>query len=107
MNTLIDFLGDNFSIAYIEENDAVMDETFMITPITTESFKGNGQPQSIVDYYAVEIFFKDKSLAVSSGKIIWKELLKNKYFCDDPQYTFEKEAEFWRVTLRVRQIVEV
>lgn len=85
----------------------ILDGSFALTPYASKGLRGNGQIQSCVDYYACNLFMKDKRQLVKKVKKIWRCLQKQKgYACDDPDYTYEKEGKIWRATLRIQALEE-
>ena len=85
----------------------ILDGSFALTPYASKGLRGNGQIQSCVDYYACNLFMKDKRQLVKKAKKIWRCLPKQKgYACDDPDYTYEKEGKIWRAALRIQVLEE-
>lgn len=92
---------------YIEEDNTILDGSFAIAPYATKGLRGNGCIQSTVDYYACNLFMKDKGQLVRKAKEIWKELQSQEgYTCDDPDYTYEKEGKIWRAALHIQVLRE-
>lgn len=106
MSDLQTFIEDCLNIPYIPENQAIMDGSFMITPYMVESLKGDGKVQNVTVLSSVELFYEDKSDAVENG-ILLSSLLneENNYVADDPDFTFENEAQIWRTTVRVQEVI--
>ncbi len=85
----------------------ILDGSFALAPYASKGLRGNGRIQSCVDYYACNLFMKDKEQLMKKAKKIWKYLQsQNGYACDDPDYTYEKEGKIWRAALHIQVLEE-
>lgn len=85
----------------------ILDGSFALEPYASKGLRGNGRIQSCVDYYACNLFMKDKEQLMKKAKKIWKYLQsQNGYACDDPDYTYEKEGKIWRAALHIQVLEE-
>ncbi len=92
---------------YIEEDNMVLDGSFALAPYATKGLRGDGCIRSSTDYYACNLFMKDKGQLVKKAKRVWKQLQSQKgYTCDDPDYTYEKEGKIWRAALHIQVLRE-
>lgn len=104
--SLIDTIKDCLQIPFIEENHAVMDGSFTVTPYITDSLFGNSVPQSISVYSSVDLFYEKRTDAVNNGIKLFKALNNaQNIFCDNPDFTFEQDANLWRTTLMVQEVL--
>lgn len=106
MDNLIEFIKNTLNIPYIEENEAVMDGCFCLSPYTSTGLSGNGQITSVTNYYAIDIFYEDKKIAVAQSIKLWKELnSQNNYCSQSPDYTYEQGAEMWHAVVRAQEVI--
>jgi len=104
--SLIETIRDCLQIPFIEENNAVMDGSFTVEPYYADSFFGDGAPQNVSIYSSVDLFYVNRNDATSNGIKLFKALNEVQgCFCDNPDFTFEKEANLWRTTLRVQEVL--
>lgn len=107
MKKLINLIKEITEFPYIEEDNEVMDGSFALTPYMSRGLRGNGKVQKSVDYYACNLFVKDKRQLVTKTKEVWKKIQKqNGCICDDPDYTYEKEGKIWMSTLHIQMLEE-
>lgn len=104
--SLIETIKDCLQIPFIEESNAVMDGSFTVAPYLTDSLMADGAPQSISIYSSVDLFYVNRNDAINNGIKLFKALNDIQgCFCDNPDFTFENEANFWRTTLRVQEVL--
>lgn len=106
MDELIEFIKSTINIPCIEQNEAVMDGSFALSPYMSQGLSGNGEIASVTNYYAIDIFFEDKKLAVENAITLWKALNANKKYCSQsPDYTYEQDAEMWHAVVRAQEVI--
>lgn len=106
MNELNKFITELLQIPFIEENQAVVDGSFTVEPYMVDSLKGDGEVQNVSVLSTVNLFYWNRCDAVDNGILLFKKLCEsNNFFCDNPDFTFENEAKFWRTTLRVQEVI--
>lgn len=106
MDRLKDYIKNLLNIPFIAENQAIMDGCFTIGPYIVGSLRGDGGVQSITINSTVNLFYKNRTDAVKKGILLFKELCNEEnIFCDDPDFTFENEANIWRTTMRVQEVI--
>lgn len=107
MDSVINFISTSLQIPYIEEEAAVMDGSFCLSPYMTEGLEGNGEIQSVTNLYAIDLFYRDKRHAVRNATLLWKMMNAEKnYCCDSPTYVLEQAAGLWRASLRAQEVIE-
>lgn len=103
---LKEFISSTLTIPYIEPNHAVMDGSFTIEPYITSSLIGSGTVQNVALNSTVSLFYKSQTNAVSNGIALFKALNNESgVFCEDPDFTYENESNFWRTTLSVQEVL--
>lgn len=106
MDKLQDYIKTLLNIPCIAENHAVMDGSFIIEPYIVTSLRGDGGIQSVTISSVVNLFYKDKKDAVNNGILLFKGLSNEEGFCcDDPDFTYENEANMWHTTMRVQEVL--
>lgn len=105
MVDLKDYISEMLTIPYIEPSHAVMDGSFTIEPFITTSLIGGGSVVSVVLNSSVDLFYKSQTDAINNGIALFKALNdESGVFCEDPDFTYENESNFWRTTLRVQEV---
>ena len=105
--SLEDKIKECLSIPLIGESGAIMDGSFTTEPYITDSLRGNGEPTSISIFTTVNLFYRAKADAVSNGIKLFKSLnSESGIFTDEPDFTWEREAQYWRTSLRVQEVIE-
>lgn len=106
MDNLKDFVTELLTIPYIEPGNAVMDGSFTVEPYITTSLIGGGSVVSVFLNSTVDLFYRQQDDAISNGIILFKALNdESGVFCEDPDFTYENESNFWRTTLRVQEVL--
>ena len=95
------------TIPMIAEDGAVMDGSFTTEPYITDSLRGNGEPTCVTLFTTVNLFYRKKDDAVSNGIKLYKSLnSESGIVTDEPDFTWEREAQYWRTSLRVQEVIE-
>ena len=105
--SLEDKIKTCLTIPLIGESGAIMDGSFTTEPYITDSLRGSGEPTSISLFTTVNLFYRTKADAVSNGIKLYKSLnSESGIFTDEPDFTWESEAQYWRTSLRVQEVIE-
>ena len=104
---LIEKIESCLSIPRISESCAVMDGSFTTEPYITDSLRGSGEPTCITLFTTVNLFYRTQDDAVSNGIKLYKALNSEKgIVTDEPDFTWESEAQYWRTSLRVQEVLQ-
>ena len=106
MTKLMEWIKSITEMPYIDESGIVMDGSFDLYPVITGGIEGNGEVQNTYTTYSCNVFLKNKEEMVKICTKLWKELCKQKYVCDQPDYTYENEGHIWRGTLMIQAVEE-
>lgn len=105
--SLEDRIKECLAIPLIAEDGAVMDGSFTIEPYITDSLRGDGEPTCITLLSTVNLFYRAQADAVSNGIKLFKSLnSESGIVTDEPDFTWEREAQYWRTSLRVQEVIE-
>lgn len=104
IDELIELIGSTLNIPYIEENNAVMDGSFTLAPYMSNAEYGDGKAISISDMYGFNIFYSDKSDAMTATKTIWSVLNQNNIRMSFPTYLWEPNANIYRASMNLEVI---
>lgn len=105
LTELIEYVKDECNIPYVEDNEAVLDGSFTVSPIMTDGLTGDGAVQCVVNHYAIDMFFISKLEAINSATAVWKLLNSKKQYCSGaPDYTFEVDAGFWHASILAQEV---
>lgn len=103
---LIEKIEECLSIPRISESGAVMDGSFTTEPYITDSLRGSGEPTCITLFTTVNLFYRVQNDAVSNAINLYKALNSEKgIVTDEPDFTWESEAQYWRASLRVQEVI--
>lgn len=107
MSNLETIVKECLNIPCVKEGQAIMDGSFIISPYISSSLMGSGEPQSISLSSSIDLFYVNKDDAVNEGFKLFIELCsKNGISCQDPDFTYESEAHYWRTTLLVQEVIK-
>lgn len=101
MNSLIELVKEKINAAYLKEDQAVTDGTFVATPVLTTGIRGNGRTRSRVTQVALDFFYENKIESINKANEIKKILEEAHYICTDPSFSYERNACMYRITLQV------
>ena len=105
--SLVDKIESCLTIPHIDEDNAVMDGSFTTAPYITDSLRGDGEPSCITLFTMVNLFYRSKTDAVTNGIKLFKSLNSEPgIVTDEPDFTWENEAQYWRTSLRVQEVIE-
>lgn len=96
MDRIIDLIENTIDIPYIEENDAVQDGCFAITPYLTSFLRGDGVPVASNTQMEVTVFYESKIALVEACKNIIVLLSENNFICSDLSYTHDSNGNLYR-----------
>ena len=103
---LIEKIESCLSIPRISEGGAVMDGSFTTEPYITDSLRGDGEPYCVTLFTTVNLFYRTQDDAVSNAIKLYKALNSEKgIVTDEPDFTWESEAQYWRASLRVQEVI--
>lgn len=105
MSNLETLVKEILNIPCVKEGQAIMDGSFIVSPYMTNSLKGSGLVQSISLSSSIDIFYVNKEDAVNDGIKLYKELCLNGIVCQEPDFTYENDAHYWRTTMLVQEVI--
>lgn len=104
---IIELVKDALNIPYIDENNAIMDGSFTVSPYITDSLVGDGNPVNITVYSTIDLFYLSKTDAVNNGILLFKTLCEeNGICCENPDFTYENDGKIWRSSVRVQEVLK-
>lgn len=100
MTTLIELIENTLDIPHLEAGSAVMDGSFFITPFQTMSLRGNGGVQRVDTYLAIDMFYKSNDDIVTNTNVLFGVLGNDsRYVVQDPDYVYDRDADYWQSTM--------
>lgn len=107
MSNLETIVKECLNIPCVKEGQAIMDGSFILSPYMANSLRGSGSPQSISLSSSIDLFYTSKEDAVEQGLKLFTELCSTSgVSCQEPDFTYENEAHYWRTTLLVQEVIK-